>query len=199
MRVEKTFLMMREAPLGHDRTATRDDAGGATRGERNVSEQYAGVHGEVIDPLLCLFDERVTINLPGQFFGAAANFFERLINRHCADGHGRIANDPFPRGMDVFAGAKVHDRVRAPFRRPAHLLDFFLDRRRDGAVANVGVNFYQEIAPDDHRLGLRMIDVRRDYCAATSYLSPHVFRRYFVRDICTERVSTVLMSAGVAG
>ena len=37
MRVEKTFLMMREAPLGHDRAAARDDAGGASRRQRDVS------------------------------------------------------------------------------------------------------------------------------------------------------------------
>src|ERR1043166_3404501 len=104
MRVEKTFLMMRQTPLGHDRATARDDPGGSARGERNVPEQYARMYGEVINALLSLFDERVAINFPGQFLRAAADFFEGLINRHGADRHGRIANNPFARGVNVFAG-----------------------------------------------------------------------------------------------
>ena len=141
--------------------------------------KYPGVDGEVIDPLLRLFDERVAINFPGQFFGAAADFFERLINRHGADRHGRIANDPFAGGVDVFAGGKIHHGVGAPFRGPTHLLDFFLDRRRDGAVADVGVDLDEEIAADDHRLGFGMIDVRRDDGAAARDFVPDEFRRDF--------------------
>src|SRR5256885_12998497 len=115
--------------------------------------------GEVIDPLLRLFDEGVAINFPGQFFGAAADFFERLINRHGADGHGRVANDPFAGGVDVLAGGKIHHGVGAPFGGPTHFLDFFFDGRGDGAVADVGVDLYQEIAADDHRLGFGVVDV----------------------------------------
>ncbi len=142
--------------------------------------------GEVIDPLLRLFDERVAINFPGQFLGAAADFFQRLIDRHGADRHRRVANDPFARGMNVFAGTEVHHRVGAPFRRPTHFLDFFLDRRRHGAVADVGVDLYKEIATDDHRLGLRVIDVRRDDRAAASDFVAHEFRCYFAWDACSE-------------
>ena len=94
------------------------------------------------------------------------DFFERLINRHGADGHGRVAENPFARGVDVLAGGEVHDGVRAPLGGPAHLLDFLLDARRDGAVADVGVDLHEEVAPDDHRLGLGVIDVVRDDGAA---------------------------------
>ena len=38
MRVEETFLVMREAPLGHDRAAAGDDAGHAPRGHRDVAQ-----------------------------------------------------------------------------------------------------------------------------------------------------------------
>ena len=148
--------------------------------------------GEVIDPLLRLFDERVAINFPGQFFRAAADFFQRLINRHGADRHRRIANDPFARGVNIFAGGKIHHRVGAPFCRPTHLLDFFLDRRRHGAVADVGVDFYQEIAADDHRLGFRVIDVRRDDGAAARDFLPHEFRSDLARDVCVERFTGML-------
>ena len=64
--------------------------------------------------------------------------------------------------MDVLAGGEVHDGVRAPLGGPAHFLDFLLDARGDGAVADVGVDLHQEVAADDHRLGFRVIDVGRD-------------------------------------
>ena len=132
------------------------------RGERDEAQQYAGVDGEIIHALLRLFDEGVAVNFPGQFLGLAADFFERLINRHGADGHGRVAENPFARGVDVLAGGQVHDRVRAPLGGPAHFLDLFLDARRDGAVADVGVDLHEEIAADNHRLGFGMVDVGRD-------------------------------------
>ena len=43
----------------------------------------------------------------GQVFGFAVNFFQRLINRHGADRHRRIAGDPFARFVDVFAGGET--------------------------------------------------------------------------------------------
>src|SRR5207253_8808858 len=138
--------------------------------------------GEVIDPLLRLFDEGVAIDFPGQLFRAPADFFERLINRHRADWHRRIANDPFPGGVNVFACTQIHHGVGAPLRRPTHLLDFFLDRRRDGAVADVGVDLHQEIAADDHRLAFRMIDVRRDNGAPPRDFGPDEFRGYRIAD-----------------
>src|SRR5207302_8752338 len=103
-----------------------------------------------------------TIQYTCQLRRAAAYYLERMINRYGTDRHRRIANDPFPRGVNVFAGGKIHHGVGAPLRGPTHLLDFFLDRRRDGAVADVGIDLDQEIAADDHRLGFRVIDVRRD-------------------------------------
>ena len=139
--------------------------------------------GEVIDPLLRLFDEGVAIDFPGEFLGPAADFFQRLINRDGADGHGRIANDPFARGVNVFAGGKIHHGVGAPFRCPTHLLDFFFDRRRHRAVADVGVDFHQEIAADDHRLGFGMIDVGGNDCSATGDFVPNDIPVLFHRGI----------------
>ena len=78
---------MGEAPLGHDRSAARHDARHAAGGHRNVAKQHAGVDGEVVDALLALLDERVAIDLPRQIFRTAADFFERLVNRHGADRH----------------------------------------------------------------------------------------------------------------
>ena len=152
------------------------------RGERDEPQQHAGVDGEIIHPLLRLFDEGVAVNFPGEFLGLAADLFQRLINRHGADGHGRVAENPFARGVDVLAGGQVHDGVRAPLGGPAHFLNFLLDARRDGGVADVGVDFHEEIAPDDHRLELGMIDVGRDDGAARRHFAADELRRDLRRD-----------------
>src|SRR5207248_8338606 len=85
-------------------------------------------------------------------------------------------------------------RVGAPFRGPTHLLDFFFNRRRDGAVANVGVDFYQEIAADDHRLGFRVIDVRRDDGPPARDFVAHIFWCYPIRDVRAETFTGMLLA-----
>src|SRR4029077_8965920 len=128
----------------------------------------------------------VAEDFPGEVLGAAVHFLERLVDGDGADGHGRVADDPFARGVDVFAGAEVHHRVGAPFGGPTHFLDFFLDRGGDGAVADVGVDFDQEIAPDDHRLELGVVDVGRDDGATASDFGADEFRGNFFRDAGAE-------------
>ncbi len=186
MGVEEIFLVMGEAPLGEDAAAARDDAGGAPRGEGNEPQQDAGVDGEIIDALLRLLDERVAKNLPGQFLGAAVHFFERLVNRDGADGHGRIAEDPLAGGVDVLAGGEVHHGVGAPFCGPAHFFHLLLDARRDGGVADVRVDLHQEIAADDHRLGFGMVDVRRDDGAPAGNFVADKFRGDEIGDALRE-------------
>ena len=173
VRVGEVLLVMREAPLRHDRAAARDDAGQAARGHRDVAQQHAGVDGEVVDALLGLLDERVAVDLPGQVLGPAADLLERLVDRHRADRHGGVADDPLARLVDVAAGRQVHDRVGAPQRRPAQLVDFLVDRRGDGRVADVGVDLHREVAADDHRLELGVIDVGRDDRAAARDFRSH--------------------------
>ena len=162
MFIQEALLVMGEAPFRHDGAAAADDAGHAPRGERDEAQQDAGVDGEVIDALLGLLDERVAEDFPSQVFGAAVHFLKGLVDGDGADRHGRVADNPFARRVDVFAGAEVHHGVGAPFGGPTHFLNFFLDRGGDGAVADVGVDFDQEIAADDHRLELGMVDVGRD-------------------------------------
>ena len=189
MRVEKTLLVMRQAPLRHDRAAARDDAGDPVGGQRDIGEPDAGVDREVVDPLLGLLDQRVAEEFPGQFLGLAADFFERLVDRHGADRHRRIADDPFADRVDVAAGRQVHDRVGAPARRPYHLLDLLGDRGGDDRVADIGVDLDDEIAADDHRLGFRVVDVIGDDRAAARDLVAHEFRRHIFRDRRTERLA----------
>ena len=152
--------------------------------------------GEVIDALLSLLDEGVAEELPGEVFGLAVHFFECLINRHGADGHGRVAQNPFTRGVDVLAGGEIHDSVRAPLGGPAHFFDLFLDAGGDGAVADVGVDLDEEVPADDHRLELGVIDVRGDDGAAGGHFIADKLRRDFFGDALGE---TLEDAGGVVG
>ena len=134
--------------------------------QRDMRQAHAGMDGEIVDALLALLDQRVAIDLPGQLLGDAADLLQRLIDRHRADGHRRIADDPFADGVDVAAGGEVHHRVAAPADRPHHLLDFLGRARGDDRVADIGVDLGEEVAADDHRLGFGMVDVGRDDGAA---------------------------------
>ena len=69
--VEEALLVMRQAPLRHDRAAARDDAGDAVGGQRHVGEAHAGVDGEIVDALLALLDQRVLVALPVELDGIA--------------------------------------------------------------------------------------------------------------------------------
>ena len=164
--------MVREAPLGEDRSAARDDAGEPARGHRDVAQQHAGVDREVVDALLGLLDERVAVDLPRQVLGTSADFLERLVDRHGADRHRRVAQDPLARLVDVLAGRQVHHGVGAPERRPAQLVDLFVDRRADGRVADVRVDLHREVPADDHRLELGMVDVGGNDGASARHLGP---------------------------
>ena len=197
VRVGEVLLMVGQTPFRHDRAAARHDAGDAARGHRDVAKQHAGVHGEVIDALFALLDEGVAIHLPRQIFRAAADLFERLIDRDRADRHRGVADDPLTGLVNVLAGGQVHHRVGAPQRGPPQLLDLLLDRRRHGGVADVGVDLHEEVAADDHRLELEVIDVGGDDgAAARDFIADEIRRQPFPnrdelhlrRDLASARV-----------
>src|SRR3954447_13075507 len=48
--------------------------------------------------------------------------------------------------------------------------------------ADIGVDLCEEIPADDHRLGLRMIDVGRDDRPPARHFVAHEFRRHVIRD-----------------
>src|SRR6185295_19141732 len=59
VRVQETLLMMRQAPLGHDRAAPRYDARHPLGGEWDEWQTHSGMDGEVVDALLGLLDQGV--------------------------------------------------------------------------------------------------------------------------------------------
>ena len=176
--IEEALFVMGEAPFGHDRAASGDDAGHARRGEMDVAEPHPRVDGEIIDALLGLLDQRVLVDVPVELDGIAVDLLQRLIDRHRADRDGRVPDDPFARQMDIATGGKVHHRVGAPAGCPHHLLDLLLDRAGHRGVADIGVDLGEEVPADDHRLGFRVIDIGGDDGATARDFAPHELRRH---------------------
>ena len=166
VRVEEILLLVAEAPLGHDRAPAGHDSGHALGGERHVPQQQPGVDGEVVHALLGLLDDGVEKHVDGQVVDPAPHFLQTLVNGYRADGHRRVADDPLARLVDVGASGQIHHGVRAPAGRPLQLLHLFLDRRGQRRVADVGVDFHQEVAADGHRFQLGVADVGREDRAA---------------------------------
>src|SRR3546814_9104584 len=95
--------------------------------------------------------------------------------------------------MDVAAGGQIHDGICAPADRPYHLVHFGGDIGCDGAVADIGVYLHQEIAPDRHGLGFRVVDVvGDDGTAACDFITDK-----FGRDIIRDGSASVLPVAGI--
>src|SRR5471032_3376761 len=193
MRVGEVLFVVRQAPLGHDRTATRDDAGDALGRQRYVAQQHAGVDGEVVDALLGLFDQGVAEQLPGQVFSSAADFFQGLVDRYGTDRHRRVADDPFAGFVNVFAGGQVHDRVRTPANAPGQFRHFFFNGRTQSAVTDVAVDLHQEVTADDHRFQFGVVDVGRNDRATAGNLVTDKFRGDDFRHARTKAVTGVLL------
>ena len=154
--------MVRQTPFGHDRAAARDDAGQTLRGHRDVAQQYAGVNGEVVDSLFGLFQQGIAEDFPGEVLGDAVDLLQCLVNRHSADGDRTVTQDPLAGFVDIAAGREIHHRIGAPAGRPDQFLDLFFDGGGHRRVADISIHFYQEVAPDNHRLRLRVVDIGRD-------------------------------------
>src|SRR2546430_17615946 len=105
---------MRKSYYYHDRATAREGGDNAFSRERDIGQSYAGVDGEVIHALLGLLDERVAEDFPAELLGDPADLLQRLVDRHGADRHRGVAQDPFADGVDVSPGREVHDRVGSP-------------------------------------------------------------------------------------
>ena len=192
--IEEIFLMMGEAPFRHNRTAARDDTGQAFRGHRHIAQQYARMDSEVIHTLLGLFQQRVAERFPGKIFGDPVNLLQRLVDRHCTDRHRAVTQNPLAGFVNIATGGEIHHRIRSPARGPYQLFHFFFDGRGDRRVADIGVNFYQEIATNNHRLRFRMINVGRDNRTSGSNFITDKFRSDIFRQMCAKAHSRMLVA-----
>ena len=192
MRIEKTLAMVRQAPFRHDRPAARDNAGHAFRRQRHIAQQHAGMDGEIIHPLFGLLDERVAENIPGEFFGLAVDLFKRLINRHRAHRHRRVADNPLARFVNMLAGRQIHNRVGTPANAPSHFVNLFADRGRNRGIADIAVDFDQKIAADNHRFAFGMVDIGWNNGTPARDFIAHKFRCNFIRQRCPETLARML-------
>jgi len=190
--VEEVFLVVGQAPFGHDGAAAADDAGEAVGGEGHVFEAHPGVDGEVVHALFGLFNEGVAEHFPGEVFGLAVDLFQCLIDGHGADGHGGVAQDPLAGFVDVLAGGEIHQGVATPAGGPDHFFHFFLDRGRYRRVTDICIDFHAEVAPDDHRFQLRVVDVGRDNGPSGGHFTAHKLGGDEVGDVGAEGFPFVL-------
>ena len=159
--VEEILLVVMRHPLRQDRAAAADDAGDALGDQRQVLDEHAGVDGHVIDALLGLLFDDLEHEVGSEVFNAL-HARDRLVNRHRADGHGRVAQDGFANVVNAAAGGEVHHRVGAVVDRGVQLLQFLVDVAGHRRVADVGIDLALRGHADAHRLQLRMVDVGRD-------------------------------------
>ena len=145
--------------------------------------------GEVVDTLLRLLDEGIAIDLPAEVVGLAVDLLQCLVEGDGTDGYGAIADDPLARLVDVTPSGEIHHGVGAPAGSPYGLLHLLGDAAGDGRVADIGIDFTEKVAPDDHRLELRVIDVGRDDGAPSGDLFADKFWGHVWGDLCTQRVA----------
>ena len=69
------------------------------------------------------------------------------------------------------------------------LLDFLLNGRGNGRVADVGIDLHQKIATDDHRLGFRVIDISGNDRAPARNLVADKFRGHEFGDRRAKAIS----------
>ena len=105
---------------------------------------------------------------------------DRFVNRHGADGHGRVPQDGFANFVDAAAGGEVHHRVGAVVHRGVQLLQLFVNVAGDGRVADVGVDLAARLDADGHRLQLGMVDVgRNDHASGGNFVADELGRNLF--------------------
>src|SRR5690606_9204981 len=159
----------------------------------HVAQQYTGVDGEIVHALLGLLDQGIAEDLPVQILGYSTDLFQRLVDGHSTYRHRRVADDPLPGLVDIPAGGQVHDGVGAPAGGPGHLLHLLLDGGTQRRVADIAVDLHQEIAADDHRLQLRVIDVGRQNGTPPGDLLADELGRDLARNSGAETVPRMLV------
>ncbi len=175
MLVEETLPVVYQAPLAHDAAATAHDAAETLVGQVDIVAADAGVDGEVVYTLLTLFDECVLVDFPAQVFHLAVHLFQSLVDGYGANGHRTVAHDPLAGFVDVVARGEVHQSVASPFARPYRLVHLLFYAGGSGRVADVGIDFYKEVAANDHRFAFGVVDVGRESSTAPGYLVAHKF------------------------
>ncbi len=124
MLIQKALAVAVKAPACHNRPTTRHNACYAVGGKGYVLQAHTSMNGKVVYTLFSLLNECIAENFPAEFADIAAHFFKRLIERHGANGGGRVTQNPIPNIMDITAGRQIHNRVCTPANRPDQFFNF---------------------------------------------------------------------------
>ncbi|MNV23431.1 hypothetical protein D3C71_1144430 [compost metagenome] len=186
--------MMRQAPFRHNRAAARHNPGQALGGHWDVTQQHPGVDGEVIHPLLGLFQQGVAEGFPGKIFRDPVDLLQRLVDRNSADRHRAVTQDPLASFVNVAPGGEIHHRVCAPAGGPHQFFDLFFDGRGDRGVTDVGVHFHQEVAADNHRLRFRVVNIGGDNRSSGGDFVAHEFRGDVLRQASAKPFARMLVA-----
>mmetsp|Transcript_18421 Transcript_18421/g.40109 ORF Transcript_18421/g.40109 Transcript_18421/m.40109 type:complete len:256 (+) Transcript_18421:667-1434(+) len=108
MIIRKVLLVVENAPLGMNGSSTADDTSHSFNSHWNIMEQHSSMNGEVIDTLLCLFDQSLTENLPGQIFRDTIDLFQGLVDWYCSDRNGAVSHNPFSCFVDMLSCRQIH-------------------------------------------------------------------------------------------
>ena len=176
--VEKVLLVMVSHPLGKNRTPAAHDACDALGNHRKILNQHAGVNGHVVDALLGLFLDNFEHDVAVQVFDAL-HARNRFIDRHGPDRYRRMTHDGFANLVNVAAGREIHYGVGAIVDSGVQLLQFLIDIRCHGGVADVRVDLAERGDADRHRLEFGMIDVGWDDHSSPSNFVPDQFHGLF--------------------
>ena len=125
--IKEVFLMMCQAPFGHNGAATRHYSGHPFSRHRHITQQHSSMNGEVVHALLGLLNQGIAKNFPRQVLGDSIYFLQRLIDGDRTDGHRGVADDPLTGLVNIFTRGQIHHRIRAPANTPGHLLHLFFD------------------------------------------------------------------------
>ena len=195
--IQKILFVMVRHPLRQNRPAATDNPGDALRNHRKVLNEHSGMDGHVINALLGLFFDYLEHDVFVEIFNPL-DPRDRLVDGHRADGHGRVAQDGFTNFMDVPARRQIHHSIGAEVHGCVQLLEFFLDVRGHGRVADVGINLAQRGHADAHGFEFGMIDIGgNNHPAARNFIANQFGRKLFtmrhvghlIRDLPLARVA----------
>ena len=79
--------------------------------------------------------------------------------------------------MDIVARREVHQRVASPFAAPQAFVHFLFNAGGRGRIADIRIDFHQEVTSDNHRFRFRMVDIGRQYGASGCNFVAYEFGR----------------------
>ena len=172
--IQKTLLIVQQAPLTHNATATTHDTAQSAISQVHVVATDASMDGKVIHTLLALFYEGIAIHLPREVLNLAIHLFQSLIDGHGAYGYRTVTQDPLAGFVNVVTCREVHQRIATPLARPYGFIHLLIDAGCGGRVTDVGIDFHRKVASDNHRLALGVMDVSGDNGTSASHFLTYI-------------------------